>query len=78
MALVIEEAEKQKVLRQVRHRLGAPIRKVELSDEQMCTLLEISIEDHSAYINEWLIEAQWSSLDGINLDTTDSTFVLCS
>ena len=71
MALVIEEAEKQKLFRQVRHRLGAPLRKVELSDEQMCTLLEIAIEDHSSYINEWLIEAQWSSLDGINLDTTD-------
>jgi len=71
MALVIEEAEKQKLFRQVRHRLGAPLRKVELSDEQMCTLLEIAVEDHSSYINEWLIEAQWSSLDGINLDTTD-------
>jgi hypothetical protein len=71
MSLVIEEAEKQKVFRQVRHRLGAPLRKVELSDEQMCTLLEIAVEDHSSYINEWLIEAQWSSLDGINLDTTD-------
>ena len=56
MALVIDEAEKQKVFRQVRHRLGAPIRKIELSDEQLCTLLEIAIEDHSAYINEWLIE----------------------
>jgi hypothetical protein len=71
MALVIEESEKQKLFRQVKHRLGAPLRKVELSDEQMCTLLEIAVEDHSSYINEWLIEAQWSSLDGINLDTTD-------
>jgi len=76
MALVIEDVEKQKLFRQVRHRLGAPMRKVELSDEQMCTLLEISIEDHSSYINEWLIETQWSSLDGINLSTTDLTKAL--
>lgn len=76
MALVIEDVEKQKLFRQVRHRLGAPMRKVELSDEQMCTLLEISIEDHSSYINEWLIETQWSSLDGINLDTADLTKAL--
>ena len=71
MSLQIEEAEKQKLFRQVRHRLGAPLRKIELEDEQMCTLLEIAIEDHSSYINDWLIETQWSSLDGINLDTTD-------
>jgi hypothetical protein len=33
--------------------------------------LEISIEDHSAYINEWLIEAQWSSIYGKDITTTD-------
>jgi len=76
MALIIDDAEKAKVFRQVKHRLGAPLRKVELDDEQLCTLLEISVEDHSAYINEWLIETQWSSLDGINLDTADLTKAL--
>lgn len=76
MSLVIEEAEKQKLFRQVKHRLGAPLRKIELDDEQMCTLLEIAVEDHSSYINEWLIETQWSSLDGINLDTADLTKAL--
>ena len=62
MPLIINDAEKDKIFRQVKHRLGAPIRKVELEDEMMCTLLEISIEDYSAFINEWLIEAQWSSI----------------
>jgi hypothetical protein len=76
MSLIIEESEKQKVFRQVKHRLGAPLRKIELEDEQMCTLLEIAVEDHSSYINEWLIETQWSSLDGINLDTADLTKAL--
>ena len=76
MSLIISDSEKQKLFRQVRHRLGAPLRKVELDDEMMCTLLEISIEDHSSYINDWLIETQWSSLDGINLDTADLTKAL--
>ena len=76
MALVIDDSEKQKLFRQVRHRLGAPLRKIELDDEQMCTLLEIAVEDHSSFINEWLIETQWSSLDGINLDTADLTKAL--
>jgi len=71
MALVINDAEKAKLFRQVKHRLGAPMRKVELEDDTMCTLLEISIEDHSAYINEWLIEAQWSSIYGKDITVTD-------
>ena len=71
MALVINDTEKAKLFRQVKHRLGAPMRKIELEDETMCTLLEISIEDHSAYINEWLIEAQWSSIYGKDITVTD-------
>lgn len=71
MSLVISDAEKEKLFRQVRITLGAPIRKVELTDEMLCTLLEIAIEDHSSYINEWLIESQWSSLYGKDITTTD-------
>lgn len=71
MSLIISDSEKQKLFRQIKHRLGAPIRKIELEDEMLCTLLEISIEDHSAFINEWLIEAQWSSLYGKDITVTD-------
>jgi hypothetical protein len=71
MSLVINEAEKAKIFRQVKHRLGAPMRKIELEEETLCTLLEISIEDYSAYINEWLIESQWSSLYGKDITVTD-------
>jgi hypothetical protein len=74
--LVIDPIEKEKIFRQCRHRLGAPLRKIELDDEQLCTLLEIAIEDHSALINEWLVESQWSSLDNINLSTADLTKAL--
>ena len=71
MSLIITDAEKEKLFRQVKHRLGAPIRKVELEDEMFCTLLEISIEDHSSFINEWLIEAQWTSIYGKDITKTD-------
>lgn len=76
MALIINESEKAKLFRQVKHRLGAPMRKIELEDETMETLLEISVEDHSAYINEWLIESQWSSLYGKDISVTDLTKAL--
>jgi len=39
--------EKEKLFRQFRHSVGAPIRQIELTDDQLCTLLEISIEDYA-------------------------------
>jgi hypothetical protein len=68
--------EREKLFRQFRHSVGAPIRKIELEDEQLCTLLEISIEDYAQYVQEWLIEHQWQSLLGQSIDTTDMAFAL--
>lgn len=74
--MAISTADKEKVFRQFRHSLGAPIRQIELTDEQLCTLLEISIEDYAQYVQEWLIEHQWQSLLGNNITTTDMSFAL--
>ena len=73
MALQITDSEKRKLFNEVRVQLAAPLRKVELTDEMLCTLTEIAIEDYSSYINEWLIESQWSSLYGVNVSNTDLT-----
>lgn len=66
---IIPEPERSKLYTKVRHVLGAPLRSVELEDEQMDTLLEFSIGDYSQYIQDWLIESQWTSLYNLNLDT---------
>ena len=68
--------EREKLFRQLRHSLGAPIRQIELPDDVLCTLLEISIEDYSQYVQEWLVEHQWQSLLGHNISTTDMAFAL--
>lgn len=68
--------EREKLFKQFRHSLGAPIRKVELTDEQLCTLLEIAIEDYAQYVQEWLMEHQWQSLFGQNITTIDMAFAL--
>jgi hypothetical protein len=68
--------EREKLFRQFRHSLGAPVRQIELLDEQLCTLLEISIEDYAQYVQEWLIEHQWQSLLGSNVTTIDMAFAL--
>ena len=72
----VSSDEREKLFRQFRHSVGAPIRKIELEDEQLCTLLEISIEDYAQYVQEWLIEHQWQSLLGQSIDSTDMAFAL--
>ena len=68
--------DKQRLFEQFRVSMGAPYRGVELDDDQLCTLLEIAIEDYAMYVQEYLIENQWQSLYGQNVDTTDMAFAL--
>ena len=70
------QEEKEKIFEQFRVSMGWPNRKVELDDDQLCVLLEISIEDYAQYTQEWLIEHQWMSLLGKNIDTVDMAFAL--
>lgn len=72
----VSNEEKLKIFEQFKVSLGAPIRQIELTDDMLCTLLEIAIEDYSQYIGEWLIEHQWQSLLGKSIDTTDMAFAL--
>ena len=65
---VIAEPERTQLYTRLRHLLGAPLRSIELEDEQLDTLLELSIEDYSQYVQDWLIDAQWTSLYNLNLD----------
>lgn len=74
MAINIED--KERVFRQFRHSIGSPIRQIEVTDEMLCTYLEIAIEDYAQYVQEWLIEHQWQSLLGRNITTTDMAFAL--
>ena len=64
----IAEPERSQLYTRLRHLLGAPLRSVELEDEQLDSLLELSIEDYSQYVQDWLIESQWTSLYNLNLD----------
>ena len=74
--MAVSTEEKNKLFRQFRHSVGAPIRQIEVTDEMLCTLLEICIEDYAQYVQEWLIEHQWQSVLGKSIDTTDMAFAL--
>jgi hypothetical protein len=69
----INPVEKEKIYKQAKHRLGAPIRKIQLENEQMDSLLEIATEDYVEFIHNWLIEHQWPSLIGLNITEADLT-----
>jgi hypothetical protein len=66
---IISQAEKDKLFTQVLHLLGMPVRGIELTEEQMDTFLELSISEYEQYVNDWLIESQWSALIGLDVDT---------
>jgi hypothetical protein len=66
---IISEPERSDLYKKVKHVLGAPLRSVELEEEQMDTLLEFSIDEYSQYIQDWLTESQWTNLYNLNMDT---------
>jgi len=72
----VNSKDTERLYRQVRVSLGAPIRQVELTDEMLCTLLEIAIEDYTQYVQEFLVEHQWTSLLGKSASNTDIAFAL--
>jgi len=65
---VIGEPERGRIYTRIKHQLGAPLRSVELEDEMMDSLMELSIQDYTQYTLDWLIESQWVNLVNLNMD----------
>jgi len=65
---VIPEPERSKIYTRVKHLLGAPLRSVEVEDEMMDSLMELSIQDYEEYILQWLIDSQWVNLVNLNMN----------
>ena len=49
-----------------RHLLGAPVRIVQLEDEQLCDLLGVAIGDYAEKVQNWAIETQWLNIQNKN------------
>ena len=54
------------LFRTVRTMLGAPVRNVQLEDEQLCDLLDVAIGDYSEKVQNWVIETQWLNVQNKN------------
>ena len=50
----------------VRVALGAPIRSIELTDDQLCALLDIAIGAYAEKVQNWVLETQWLNVQGKN------------
>ena len=74
------DEEKQKLFRIVRTALGAPIRKVELTDDMLCDLLELATGDYAQVVQNFIIESNWATLfgkhTGISLNNTEIAYAL--
>jgi len=68
--------EKLIIFEQFKTSMGSPHRQVELDDDQLCILLNMAVEDYAQYVQEWLIEHQWHSTLGRNVDSVDMAFAL--
>ena len=67
------DKEKQKLFKQVRTRFGAPIRKVELTDDMLCDLLEQAVGDYAEQVQNFIIENNWAQLYGKNFGNNSLT-----
>lgn len=73
--MAIDE-EKKRLFKKIRSRLGAPVRKVELTDDQLCDLLEQAVEDYAELVQNFMIENNWAQLYGKDLTGLDVAYAL--
>ncbi len=66
----------QKIFRQFKSSVGAPIRSIQMTDEQLCDLFDMAKEDYASYVQSWLIKNQWAALYGKGASNTDMAYAL--
>ena len=66
----------QGLFKKFRSLLGAPLVEVEITDSQLCDLLELAVDDYAEKVQNWTVENQWATLYGKNLSKTDLAFAL--
>lgn len=58
------DKEKEKLFRQVRKKLGGSTRTVELTDDDLCDLLDLAIGDYAQVTQNFIIKSNWAALFG--------------
>lgn len=77
MANLISSADKNRLYTDVKVCMGYPVRQyTELQDAVLDSLFRMSLEEYTAMINSWLIEQQWGSLQGSEIDSANFVYAL--
>jgi len=77
MANLISAADKNRLYTDVKVLMGYPVRQyTELSDPAMDSMFRMSLEEYSAMIHTWLVEQQWGSLQGVEIDGANFVYAL--
>ncbi len=72
----LSNAEKQCLIEDIKNLLGAGIIKIEITNPAWCSLMKFAVEEYISAIQMWLIQNQWSSLNGKSLTENDICFAL--
>lgn len=64
------------IFKRLRSELGAPVVEVELTDDQLCSLLELSVEEYAEKVQNWTIENNWANIVGKDLTNIDLAYAL--
>ena len=68
--------EVEKIFRQFRTSVGAPIRSIQMTDDMLCDILDIAKGDYAEKVQNWLIEQNWAGLYGKNVTNLDFAYAL--
>jgi hypothetical protein len=70
------DKEVERLFKQVMTSLGSPVRRVQLTQDMLCDLLQVAVEDYAEKTLNFIVESQWATLYGKNLSNMDLAFAL--
>ena len=70
------DKETQELFTICRQKLGAPVRKIQLTDDQLCGLLKIAVGNYAERVQSFIIESNWANVYGKNMSNTDLAFAM--
>ncbi len=72
----LTKVERDLLFDKVIYSLGGDILEVEIDNKTFDINLSMAIEEYSVFINNWIIEQQFPTLQGLNVDSADITLAL--
>ena len=66
----------EKMFKEFRSLCGAPIRAIQVTDDQLCDILDFVKGAYAEKVQNWLIEQNWAGLYGKNVSNLDFAYAL--